>query len=56
MERGEGGHGEEEDPDRRGRKTLIGSLVNKYVYFVAQGKSMKHAAFNEAWIKQGDEK
>jgi predicted neuraminidase len=25
-----------------------------YSYFVAEGKSMKHAAFNEAWIRQGD--
>ena len=25
-----------------------------YSYFVQGGKSMKHAAFNEAWIRQGD--
>lgn len=25
-----------------------------YSYFVSQGKSMKHAAFNEAWVRQGD--
>jgi predicted neuraminidase len=27
-----------------------------YSYFVDGGKSMKHAAFNAAWIKQGDAK
>lgn len=27
-----------------------------YSYFVEQGKSMKHAAFNEAWIEAGDPK
>ena len=27
-----------------------------YSYFVKGGKSMKHAAFNEAWVKQGDDK
>ncbi len=27
-----------------------------YSYFVQGGKSMKHAAFNEAWIQQGDPK
>ncbi len=27
-----------------------------YSYFVKDGKSMKHAAFNEAWIQQGDPK
>jgi hypothetical protein len=26
-----------------------------YSYFVAAGKSMKHAAFNEAWVLAGDE-
>ncbi len=26
-----------------------------YSYFVKDGKSMKHAAFNEAWVQQGDE-
>jgi predicted neuraminidase len=25
-----------------------------YSYFVKAGKSMKHAAFNEAWVQQGD--
>ena len=25
-----------------------------YSYFVTEGKSMKHAVFNEAWIMQGD--
>ena len=25
-----------------------------YSYFVEQGKSMKHAAFNESWVLQGD--
>lgn len=28
-----------------------GTLHAIYSYFVAGGKSMKHAAFNEAWIK-----
>jgi predicted neuraminidase len=27
-----------------------------YSYFVNGGKSMKHAAFNEAWVRQGDGK
>ncbi len=27
-----------------------------YSYFVKDGKSMKHAAFNEAWVVQGDPK
>lgn len=27
-----------------------------YSYFVTDGKSMKHAAFNEAWVKEGDGK
>ena len=26
-----------------------------YSYFVDEGKSMKHAAFNEAWVQQGTE-
>jgi predicted neuraminidase len=30
-----------------------GTIHVVYSYFVAGGKSMKHAAFNEAWIKQG---
>jgi predicted neuraminidase len=31
-----------------------GTLHVVYSYFVDQGKSMKHAAFNEAWIKARD--
>ena len=31
-----------------------GSIHAVYSYFVAEGKSMKHARFNEAWVKQGD--
>jgi predicted neuraminidase len=31
-----------------------GALHAVYSYFVPGGKSMKHAAFNEAWIRQGD--
>jgi predicted neuraminidase len=31
-----------------------GTIHVVYSYFVAQGKSMKHAAFNEAWIEAGD--
>ena len=31
-----------------------GTLHVVYSYFVEQGKSMKHAAFNEAWVKAGD--
>jgi predicted neuraminidase len=27
-----------------------------YSYFVADGKSMKHAVFNEAWVREGDPK
>jgi predicted neuraminidase len=33
-----------------------GMLHAVYSYFVAGGKSMKHAAFNEAWVKAGDPK
>jgi predicted neuraminidase len=33
-----------------------GTIHAVYSYFVGDGKSMKHAAFNEAWVKQGDEK
>jgi predicted neuraminidase len=33
-----------------------GTIHAVYSYFVAEGKSMKHAAFNEAWIQQGDAK
>lgn len=31
-----------------------GTIHAVYSYFVAGGKSMKHAAFNEAWIQSGD--
>jgi predicted neuraminidase len=31
-----------------------GTIHSVYSYFVNGGKSMKHAAFNEAWVKQGD--
>lgn len=31
-----------------------GMLHAAYSYFVAGGKSMKHAAFNEAWVMAGD--
>ena len=31
-----------------------GTLHVVYSYFVRDGKSMKHAAFNESWIQQGD--
>jgi predicted neuraminidase len=31
-----------------------GTLHAVYSYFVEGGKSMKHAAFNEAWIRAGD--
>lgn len=33
-----------------------GTLHVVYSYFVKGGKSMKHAAFNESWIRQGDGK
>ena len=33
-----------------------GTIHVVYSYFVPGGKSMKHAAFNEAWIRQGDAK
>jgi predicted neuraminidase len=32
-----------------------GTIHAVYSYFVDDGKSMKHAAFNEAWILQGDD-
>jgi predicted neuraminidase len=32
-----------------------GTLHVVYSYFVEGGKSMKHAALNEAWIRQGDQ-
>jgi predicted neuraminidase len=31
-----------------------GTIHAVYSYFVPEGKSMKHAAFNESWIKAGD--
>jgi predicted neuraminidase len=31
-----------------------GTIHAVYSYFVEDGKSMKHAAFNEAWLLQGD--
>jgi predicted neuraminidase len=31
-----------------------GSIHAVYSYFVSDGKSMKHARFNEAWVKEGD--
>jgi predicted neuraminidase len=31
-----------------------GTVHAVYSYFVTGGKSMKHARFNEAWVKQGD--
>ncbi len=33
-----------------------GGIHAVYSYFVAGGKSMKHARFNEAWVKEGDPK
>ena len=33
-----------------------GTIHAVYSYFVTDGKSMKHAAFNEAWVKGGDGK
>lgn len=33
-----------------------GTIHCVYSYFVKGGKSMKHAAFNEAWVKAGDGK
>ncbi|HEY1191630.1 MAG TPA: sulfatase-like hydrolase/transferase [Gemmata sp.] len=33
-----------------------GAVHVVYSYFVADGKSMKHARFNEAWVKEGDPK
>jgi len=32
-----------------------GTIHAVYTYSVAGGKSMKHAAFDEAWVRQGDE-
>jgi predicted neuraminidase len=31
-----------------------GTIHAVYSYFVQGGKSMKHAAFNEAWVREGD--
>ena len=33
-----------------------GSIHAVYSYFVKDGKSMKHARFDEAWVKEGDAK
>ena len=33
-----------------------GTLHAVYSYFTEGGKTMKHAAFGEAWIRQGDGK
>jgi predicted neuraminidase len=33
-----------------------GTIHAVYSYFVAAGKSMKHAAFNEEWVRAGDTK
>jgi predicted neuraminidase len=33
-----------------------GTIHCVYSYFVTGGKSMKHAAFNEAWVRAGDSK
>ena len=33
-----------------------GTVHAVYSYFVAGGKSMKHAAFNEAWVRAADSK
>jgi predicted neuraminidase len=33
-----------------------GMLHGVYSYFVERGKSMKHVAFNEAWVKAADPK
>jgi len=31
-----------------------GTIHAVYSFFVARGKSMKHAAFDEAWVRAGD--
>jgi predicted neuraminidase len=36
-------------------QTKDGAIHAVYSYFVKEGKSMKHAKFNEAWIKAGDD-
>jgi predicted neuraminidase len=33
-----------------------GTIHAVYSYFVSEGKSMEHAAFNEAWVMEGDGK
>lgn len=35
-------------------QTKDGMIHSVYSYFCEQGKSMKHATFNEDWIRQGD--
>lgn len=35
-------------------QTKDGMIHSVYSYFCDQGKSMKHATFNEEWIRQGD--
>jgi predicted neuraminidase len=39
-----------------GIQTRDGAIHIVYSYFVTGGKSMKHARFNEAWVKEGDPK
>ena len=36
---------------RRSSRARDGTIHAVYSYFVAGGKSMKHAAFNEAWVQ-----
>ena len=33
-----------------------GTIHAVYSYFVEDGKTMKHAAFDEAWVRAGDDK
>jgi arylsulfatase A len=35
-------------------QTQDGTVHVTYSYFVPEGKSIKHAHFNTAWVKQGD--
>ena len=35
-------------------QAVDGSIHSVYSYFCSEGKTMKHAAFNEEWILQGD--
>jgi predicted neuraminidase len=49
----------EDQPDGRFHYPAItqgadGTIQAVYSYFVPGGKSMKHAAFNEAWVQAGD--